>query len=364
MPELVSLAGVSGGKDSTALVLHMLEFGVPFEGVFADTGNEHPWTVDFVQELSHRTGIKIHMVKAEFTDAEFAKKRDFIRNTWPKQGVPDHICERAHKWTFSEGNPFLDICILRSGFPAAKGRFCTDRLKIRPIHEQVFQSIWDRGDIVLNWQGIRREESPARAAMDPFQRLIGKGEGEYWAVRPLLDWTLNDVWRMHKRHGINPNNLYKYHQTRVGCMDCIFATKQDIATTAEFFPEHIDKIERWERRVGLVTKRDPPEATFFPAKNLPEFAKLLRDWKADGHWELDGVAVDRDDFEDTTDEWEQCIWVPSGAPKPIADQRIYGIRAQVDWAKTTRGGRQYDLLPLTEIIPDMSEDCGSWGVCE
>ena len=46
----------SGGKDSTALYLLALELEVEFIPVFADTGHEHPITLDYVRALPRLTG--------------------------------------------------------------------------------------------------------------------------------------------------------------------------------------------------------------------------------------------------------------------------------------------------------------------
>ena len=35
------IASVSGGKDSTAMCLHLKELGIPYRAVFMDTGWEH-----------------------------------------------------------------------------------------------------------------------------------------------------------------------------------------------------------------------------------------------------------------------------------------------------------------------------------
>lgn len=46
----------SGGKDSTAMYLLALEQGWDFLPVFADTGNEHEITYDYVNSLAARSG--------------------------------------------------------------------------------------------------------------------------------------------------------------------------------------------------------------------------------------------------------------------------------------------------------------------
>lgn len=79
----------SGGKDSTAMYLHAMESGRDFLPVFADTGNEHEITLDYVRDLPRRTGgPAIRWVKADFSD-DFERKRRFIAEQWPKDGRPD-----------------------------------------------------------------------------------------------------------------------------------------------------------------------------------------------------------------------------------------------------------------------------------
>lgn len=60
---------ISGGKDSTAMyLLAFRELGVAATPVFADTGNEHPITVEYVNTLAERTGgPTVRTVQADFT---------------------------------------------------------------------------------------------------------------------------------------------------------------------------------------------------------------------------------------------------------------------------------------------------------
>jgi len=44
------IASVSGGKDSTAMCLHLQELGIPFRPVFMDTGWETAETYQYLRE--------------------------------------------------------------------------------------------------------------------------------------------------------------------------------------------------------------------------------------------------------------------------------------------------------------------------
>jgi 3'-phosphoadenosine 5'-phosphosulfate sulfotransferase (PAPS reductase)/FAD synthetase len=286
-------ANVSGGKDSTCVYTLLIESGREFRAVMADTGNEHELTYEYVSRLHERTGgPKVEIVKADFT-RQLAKHREFVLTEWPKQGIPMEICIEAAALHEPTGNPYLDLCISKGRFPSRMAQFCTEELKTLPITEQIILPALKRG-MVLQWLGIRAEESVRRAK----QRRFNRHDSGAYLYRPLLRWTLADVWAQHKKHGLAPNPLYALGMTRVGCMPCINCRKSELRTIAELFPDHIDRIERWESIVARANKRR--SSTFFPAVTDP-------------------TDVDR--------------------PGTYS-----GVRLLVEWAQTTRGGRQFGMF--------------------
>lgn len=78
----INVISVSGGKDSTAMLLLAIERGTEnIRPVFCDTGNEHPLTYDYVRYLADAVGIEIEWVKADFsTDIE--RKRITVETKW------------------------------------------------------------------------------------------------------------------------------------------------------------------------------------------------------------------------------------------------------------------------------------------
>lgn len=336
MAGLTNIVSVSGGKDSTATYLRAMERGLPFQAVFADTGNEHEWTYDYVRSLPSRTGgPEILWVKADFSE-RLAKKREYVARRWPIEGISSAKIEQALSLLHSTGNPFLDLCLLKTRFPSAKGRFCTDELKIAPMFEAVQRPALEAGQTVVSWQGVRAEESLARSELPRLQRINPvpfsmpkplRDLGETWkafAYRPLIHWTTARVFEFHRRHGVSWNPLYDNGMGRVGCMPCIMCKKDEMRAIATRFPEHIDRIEQWEALVSEVSKRG--NSTFF---NVTDDPTLAKGW-------------DRDDYD----------WSLSRT----------GIRARVEWSKTSRGGRQYDAF--LDAAESFGTSCSQWGACE
>ena len=95
--EAAYILNVSGGKDSTALLLWAMEQGIDFLPVFADTGNENAITLDYVRDLPRRTGCPaIKWIKADFRDA-FTGRRKRLPEKWRRDGVPEDRIKAASK---------------------------------------------------------------------------------------------------------------------------------------------------------------------------------------------------------------------------------------------------------------------------
>jgi 3'-phosphoadenosine 5'-phosphosulfate sulfotransferase (PAPS reductase)/FAD synthetase len=257
------ILSVSGGKDSTALLLWAMEQGIDFQPVFADTGNEHSITLDYVRDLPRQTGCpEIQWVKADFS-ADFVGRRKKLPEKWRRDGVPEDRIQAALVVMLPTGNPFLDMCLLKGRFPSTRARFCSEELKFKAVHEEIIIPLLDEGFETISMLGIRADESRARANMLRLEDL----EDGRWIYRPILDWTVEEVFAIHHRHNVEPNPLYKLGCARVGCMPCIHETKGNIRNLSKRFPNELDRIAQWEEKVKAASKRCG--ATFFPADKIP-----------------------------------------------------------------------------------------------
>ena len=300
--EPANIVNLSGGKDSTAMLLLAIERETPnLLAVFADTGNEHPLTYEYIEYLRSKLLCEILTVKQDFS-AKLEHRREVAATKWLAEGLPESRIEEAREALKPTGIPFLDLCLLRGRFPSTTRRFCTQFLKKEAVRELVFDKFLAEGIDVESWQGIRKEESAhrAKALERDFAYRNEETEAEVWNYRPILDFTAQDCFDTIKKHGLEPNPLYKLGFSRVGCMPCIHCRKTELLEIAKRFPDQIEKIASWEDRVTRASKRR--DATFFP---------------------------------------------------------MTPIREKVEWSKTARGGKQFDFD--FEGIPSCKSE---YGLCE
>ncbi len=313
--------GISGGKDSTALLLWArFESGLPLDKLdisFCDTGNEDALTYAYLDLLCAVIApVPINVIHPDL---------DFY--------------ELAHK---------------KGRFPASKSRFCTVELKIVPTRAHVAELI-RQGKSVLVTNGVRRAEGKANndrgTAADWELDALGWGT---WIHRPIVDWTIEQVWQIHRRYiamsavlqlvqddmslsdehkaeitarmiarGVPSNPLYAMGAGRVGCYPCFMARKGEMRSMAKYRPERIDFIEHEELTGFLHTSQGI--STFFRRNAVPEHLRSRPVTRKAG----------------------DVVMVPT-------------IRDIAEWAQTARGGKQYDMD--FEDMPASACDIG--GMCE
>lgn len=310
-----NIVSVSGGKDSTALLLLALERETEnLQAVFADTGHEHPQTYEYVQYLNDKV-FPIRTIRADFSK-DIARKREFVATKWREQGVPEETVLRALDALHPTGNPFLDLCIWKGRFPSTKARFCSEELKRNPIVEQVQMPLLDQGHTIWSWQGVRADESLARRDLPELDCVGGGADGgELWNYRPILKWTAQDCFDMHRKHGIKHNPLYEQGMGRVGCMPCIHCRKDELLEISKRFPDQIERVAEWERIVQAASK------------------------------------------------WGTATLLNAGI-KGLSNEEaesVSNIYQMVEWSKTSRGRHQYDFIRMNNDGPLCSS---IYGLCE
>lgn len=333
---------VSGGKDSLRTAIAALDrfekrppsSNFPPRFLAADTGNEEGRWLDYIGYLERALGVTIEIVRADFS-REFAVRRANIQTDWRKEKtirshlaeckdrhdtmstrermalcqcpariyppVPEHLIDEALALLTPTGNPFLDLCMLKGRFPGARSRFCTDLLKLAPM-DLIKQPLLESGVNIVEWIGERAEESLGRAKKPIIQRIRHASGASQILYRPIHAMKREQVFADIAARGIMVNPLYDEGALRVGCWPCIMCGKSEIRLLDR---TAIDRLREWEGIVRRVSRRR--NATFFAAKVLP------------------------------------------GTVGPDDEGRAH-IDAVVEWARTSRGGRQFDIFQRAEAI--------------
>lgn len=396
----------SAGKDSTttATIAHHL-FGDRVQNVMADTDNEHELTVDFARNIHHQIGCKpVQIVKRIYTEVEFERRRKSLNERWAKRqairmgayrGVIMPSLARsdtkfgqawlrtAERWGVEfetaleaalsvmhpTGNSFLDAALLHGKFPMMRDRFCTDELKIQIAFDAAIKPLLDDGEVVVQWSGVRADESDKRAGYARFAR-DERDPHFLYNFLPIHKWKAADVFALHKYFGVKPNPLYLQGADRVGCMNCVLCTKEEIAQTAARWPEHIQKHHEWEKKVRLASRWVHWMSVGTVSQSWMRAQLGVRDVI---RFELDKVTGEevalRKRYPVNLGQ-EVKLYGLEPDVQHIDWSGFYGPRGNmgapsaldvVEWAKTGRGGKVYDLVKASM---DTSVCSSRYGLCE
>ena len=126
----IHVVSMSGGKDSTATALTAMELGYDFVGAFADTGNEHEITYEYIDYLERKLGIKIYRVKSYFKSNLEKRVEKYVEG---KYKFKSEKAYPAVKQALKENNIFLNLCAYKHIFHSRMAQFCTEYLKKIPI---------------------------------------------------------------------------------------------------------------------------------------------------------------------------------------------------------------------------------------
>ena len=253
----------SGGKDSEACLLHLLEQGVQpekiemhhhsIDGAEGSTLMDWPSTPGYCRAVARTFGIR-HF--SSWKEGGF--EREMLRNNEPT--APTHF--ERHDGTIGTAGGNSGKLGTRLKFPQTSAslscRWCSAYLKIDVFSKVIANSPAYRGKRLLVVTGERAEESAGRAKYKTFEpdRSNAPSLGRYvdhW--RPVHKWTTAQVWEIIKRHGVVPAPAYALGWGRLSCLSCIFASANQWATIRALTPERFERIAAYERQFGATIHR-------------------------------------------------------------------------------------------------------------
>lgn len=229
----------SGGKDSTAMLLHLLELGEPIdEIIFCDTGMEFPEMYEHIKKVEEYIGRKITILKSKYTFEylllEYRRTKgrymDAIGLGWPRL--------MYHRW-------------------------CTTTLKTRVLQD-FYKFVGDKN--IVEYVGIAADE----------QNRIKKKK------YPLVEWgwTEADCLAYCKERGFDWGGLYDIF-SRVSCWCCPFQSLKELRLLYEHFPNLWGRLKTLEHGtiLGSGTSFKDNEQT---VERLQARFELEKEWLEQG----------------------------------------------------------------------------------
>ncbi|MCI3130968.1 phosphoadenosine phosphosulfate reductase family protein [Phenylobacterium aquaticum] len=244
----------SGGKDSLAALLHLLDLGVRIERIElhhhevdgpSDTYMDWPITPAYVAAVAAHLGLPLYR---SWREGGFRREMD--RDGTPTAPVlfdtPDGRLGRA-----GGAGP----AGVRGRFPQVSAdlsvRWCSPALKIDVLAAAIRGQARFETGCTLVVTGERAEESPARARYRPFERhrtSCGRRTVDHW--RPLLAWNEASVWARIGAAALRPHPAYSLGWSRLSCRCCIFGSPAQWATIRALYPAAFAVIADREARTG------------------------------------------------------------------------------------------------------------------
>ena len=263
------IVGFSGGKDSIACFLFLLEMGIsrdrielwhhridPPDRPFMDW----PCTEAYCRSFAEAFGVRL-LFSGKVTGFEGEMLRDnaptgptfFETPNGETRVVGGDSPKRSTRLRFPQVSADLSV------------RWCSSYLKI-DIAARVFSNDprFASGTFCL-LTGERAQESASRAKYNEIDlHRSNTQRRRVYQWRPVHKWTEEHVWEIMRRWCVNPHPAYRLGFGRVSCMSCIFGNREQWATVKALNPAQFEKIAEYERAFG---------STINPLRGIREMVK-------------------------------------------------------------------------------------------
>lgn len=259
------LVAMSGGKDSLACLLHLIEQGVPLSRIelmhhsVDGKGNPNPlmdWpcTEAYCDALAKAFNLPIYYSwKDGGFEMEMLRENSLTRPTYFE----------TPEGTFKTGGTTGKLSTRRK-FPqlaaSLNTRWCSAYLKVDPASKAITGQPRFNYKRTLFVTGERAEESSARSKYKTFEphrtdRRGGRSRRHIDHYRPVHGWSEQEVWDIIARHKVRPHPAYRLGWGRLSCMTCIFGSPTQWKSVETIDPERFERIAQYEEEFGVTIHR-------------------------------------------------------------------------------------------------------------
>lgn len=297
---------LSGGKDSQATTLWLLNNGYKnFETIFCDTGWESDITYSHLKYIDEHLKLNLRVLRSKKYKSliDLARRKTRFPSTTRRfctselKNIPmiDYILDEVQ-------DHILVIQGIRAGESESRSKMSaqcnyfkyyfdpieTNTSRIVKLEKYLNGLRSNESNLQLDLWGddqfesesvddnILKIQSRIEYLKDRLQK--GKEDPKYHTyrrkevlayckkfatdvLRPIFDWTAQEVIDYILDNMMKPNPLYKMGVTRVGCFPCVNCNLMEIHQINLRFPERIQEIANYEKEIG---------STFFPYDKISD----------------------------------------------------------------------------------------------
>lgn len=216
------VVSLSGGKDSTAMLLMMIEKRMPIDLIlFCDTGMEFPAMYEHLKKLERHVGMPITRIKSDKTFEYYLLEHEAKHRN-------DTLLSRRY------GND-------RKGYSWAgpRQRWCTSRLKTDIINS--YMRDLEKQYEVIHYVGIAADE-PKRIRD---------------LCYPLVDWGITEKQALEYCYGkgFDFGGLYELFD-RVSCWCCPLQGLEELRLLRKNFPDLWRQLQIWDEQTWRQYRAD------------------------------------------------------------------------------------------------------------
>ncbi len=253
------LIAFSGGKDSVALVLYMLELGIAKERIELHHHEVDGRGVDLFDWACTPSYCQAFADAFELPLIFSWRQGGILREmNRENEGLQDvYYEENGAMDIFNEqGNlvhlPSKKGSSTRKKFPAVaadlRTRWCSSIAKIDVLSRLVNNRFKSGNLLILT--GERREESKVRSKYKSHEKYRSwTKKRNAWQWRAVIDFTEKQVWELYEKYKVQPHPCYELGWSRCSCQTCIFSSPNTWASIHELSPEKIEMIAKEEKKI-------------------------------------------------------------------------------------------------------------------
>lgn len=257
---------MSGGKDSIATVLHLLDCGVAKErielhhhdvdGREGSTLMDWPITADYCRAFAEVMEMRLY-----FSWKVGGIESEMLRENSRTAPIRWESADGTVRQAGGDGGKLGT----RRKFPQVGAslmtRWCSAYVKVDVGARLITGEERFREGKTLVVTGERAEESSARAKYKSFEpHRTDNRDGarvsrwvDHW--RPIHAWSEQAVWDIMQKYLINPHPSYHLGWGRTSCLSCIFGSPNQWASVRQISPETFESIAEYEADFGTTIHR-------------------------------------------------------------------------------------------------------------